>query len=183
MKTLEEIEGIYLACGGLSYGEGVTQLEHALQCAALAQAQGVAPSLVVATLLHDIGHFFEKEEEVAQCQFDDHHEVMGAGILAGLFQEPVFRPIALHVMAKRYLCYAEPDYFANLSMASRRSLVLQGGPLTQAQAVQFEQTPFWRDAIQLRRFDDLGKREEVSSRHFADYLPLMRTLLSNKSLA
>lgn len=175
-RNLEEVEQLYALRGGLHYGEGVTQIEHALQTAALAQAEGVGPGLIVAALLHDIGHLVENEEDVAAGRFDDRHEAVGARMLEVLFPESVFRPVALHVAAKRYLCFTEPQYWKGLSPASRQSLTLQGGPFDPAQAMAFERAPFWREAVLLRRFDDMGKREEISARTFADYLPMMRDL-------
>ena len=173
-ESLEDIAQLYAARGGLHYGEGVTQLEHALQSAVLAQTQACSPGLIVAALLHDIGHFFEREEDVAA--FDDRHEAVGARLLERLFPESVYRPVALHVAAKRYLCFTEPQYWAGLSQASQQSLKLQGGPFDRAQAQAFERAPFWRDAVQLRRFDDRGKRQEISGRAFADFIPIMREL-------
>lgn len=182
-RSLEEIEQLYAARGGLHYGEGVTQIEHALQSAALAGAEGSTPSLIVAALLHDIGHLLEKEEDVAQGRFDDRHEAVGARMLQALFPESVYRPIALHVAAKRYLCFTEPQYWSGLSPASQKSLTLQGGPFDPAQAQAFEHAGFWRDAVRLRRFDDMGKREDISGRAFADYLPMMRDLMAGTAKA
>ncbi|HVW73324.1 MAG TPA: HD domain-containing protein [Rhizomicrobium sp.] len=175
-KNLEEIEQLYALRGCLHYGEGVTQIEHALQSAILAEAEGAGPDLIVAALLHDIGHLLVSEEDVAQGRFDDRHEAVGARMLKALFPEPVWRPVALHVAAKRYLCFTEPQYWAGLSPASRQSLKLQGGPFDQAQALVFQSAPFWQEAVRLRRFDDMGKRAEISGRAFADYLPMMRDL-------
>lgn len=173
---LDDIEQLYFSRGGLHYGEGVTQIEHALQCAELAEGQGASESLVVAALLHDIGHLFEKEEAVADGKFDDRHEAIGAKALAGLFPEAVWRPVALHVAAKRYLCFIEPQYWAGLSEASKKSLELQGGTFSQEQAQAFERAPYWQEAVLLRRFDDMGKLDEMSGRCFADFLPMMRKL-------
>jgi phosphonate degradation associated HDIG domain protein len=177
LSSLEDIERLYAARGGLTYGEGVTQIEHALQCAALAEADGAAPSLVVAALLHDVGHLFVREEDVVQFKYDDLHQVAGARALSGLFGEAVCEPIALHVAAKRYLCFAEAGYVEALSKASQGSLRLQGGPFDAAEAAVFEQRPYWREAVALRRYDDTGKREEASGRAFADFAPMMRGLL------
>jgi phosphonate degradation associated HDIG domain protein len=175
LSSLEDIERLYAARGVRSYGEGVTQIEHALQCAALAQAEGAEPSLVIAALLHDIGHLFEEGEGLAE---DARHEAAGARALAALFGEAVCGPIALHVAAKRYLCFKEPDYFNALSAASRRSLTLQGGPLDAARAAACERLPHWREAVALRRWDDAGKRDGLSARAFAEFTPLMRALLT-----
>ncbi len=173
---LDDIEKLYFSRGSLHYGEGITQIEHALQSAELAQAHGGSESLIVAALLHDIGHLFEKEEDVAEGKFDDRHEAIGAKALSGLFLESVWRPVALHVAAKRYLCFIEPQYWTGLSEASKKSLELQGGTFTQEQARAFERATYWQEAVLLRRFDDMGKQDEMSGRCFADYLPMMRKL-------
>ena len=178
LSSLEDIERLYAARGGLHYGEGVTQIDHALQCAALAQAESCPPSLIVAALLHDVGHLLEKDENLAGSGVDDRHETSGARLLARLFGDAVHRPIALHVAAKRYLCFIEPQYSTGLSLASQKSLVLQGGPFNQAQAHAFQRAPYWREAVQLRRFDDMGKRDEIPGQDFSSYRPLMHSLLS-----
>lgn len=174
LQSLEQLTRLYAEHGGRRYGEHVTQLEHALQCAALAQAQGSAPALVAAALLHDVGHLFEDEGGVQEA--DHRHEAAGALALSGLFGPEVCKPVALHVAAKRWLCLREASYYAALSPASQKSLALQGGSFDAAQAQAFEQSPHWREAVALRRFDDGGKCDEVSIRSFADYLPLLRNL-------
>jgi phosphonate degradation associated HDIG domain protein len=176
LACLEDIARLYAGRGGSSYGEGVSQIEHALQCAGLAQEQGAASSLVVAALLHDIGHLLEDEEGLAQ---DHRHEATGAAALAGLFGEAVCQPIALHVAAKRWLCFQGADYFAALSAASQGSLALQGGPFDAAGAAAFERLPYWREAVALRRLDDAGKRAEPCGRAFTDFVPLMRAILGS----
>jgi phosphonate degradation associated HDIG domain protein len=173
LSSLDEIARLYAERGGLAYGEGVTQMEHALQCGALARAHG--PGLTVAALLHDIGHLFSTEEQAALA--DDRHQIAGAQVLAGLFGAAICEPIALHVAAKRYLCFCEPGYFEALSAASQASLKLQGGTFDVAQARAFEQRPYWRDAVVLRRFDDVGKREDASGLSFEDFMPVMREVL------
>jgi gamma-butyrobetaine dioxygenase len=174
LASLEAIQSIYEARGGLTYGEGVTQIEHALQCAALVEAGGAAPSLIVAALLHDIGHLFVDDAEAQRT--DDHHELSGAQALSRLFGSAVVQPIALHVAAKRYLCFDEPAYFDALSPASKASLKLQGGRFDDARAAAFERQPYWRDALSLRRYDDTGKSEIACGRTFADFMPLMNSL-------
>jgi phosphonate degradation associated HDIG domain protein len=183
LSSLTDIQRLYARYGALNYGEGVTQMEHALQSASLAEEQGCAPALVAASLLHDIGHLFEKEDEVAGFTIDHRHERTGADALAGLFVEAVWQPVALHVAAKRYLCLGEDGYFAALSQASQRSLKLQGGPFSAAEAQAFESKTYWRDAVALRRFDDMGKREEFSRRRFEEFTPLLRCLLLDAARA
>lgn len=173
IATLDDIVALYMQRGHRGYGEGVSQVEHAVQCAMLAEAEGAPPSLVVAALLHDVGHLVEDDESAA----DARHEVVGAAILARVFGASVVRPCAMHVQAKRYLCATEPGYAAGLSAASQRSLVLQGGAFDSAASVAFAQRRFAAEAIALRRFDDSAKRVDADvGRHFADYLSMLAEL-------
>jgi phosphonate degradation associated HDIG domain protein len=174
LPSLEALERLYAERGGGAYGEGVSQLEHALQCAVLAEAEGATPGLIAASLLHDVGHLFEDEADA--LEIDHRHEIAGAQALKGLFDEAVRAPIALHVAAKRWLCFREPGYVGTLSPASQRTLELQGGTFDAAQAEAFERLPHWREAVALRRYDDLGKRPEPCGRTFADFAPLLRSL-------
>jgi phosphonate degradation associated HDIG domain protein len=174
--SLEALERLYAERAGAAYGEGVSQLEHALQCAVLAEADGAAPGLIAACLLHDVGHLFEDEADA--LEIDHRHEIAGTQALKGLFGEEVRAPIALHVAAKRWLCLKEPGYFETLSPASKRSLELQGGVFDAAEAGAFERHPHWREAVALRRYDDLGKRLEPCGRTFADFAPLLRSTAS-----
>lgn len=145
--------------GTLSYGERINQIEHALQCATLAVRDGASQQLVIAAMLHDIGHLLHRDAAQAyEAGVDDVHEAIGARHLARAFGPAVSEPVALHVQAKRFLCAREPGYFEGLSLTSRRTLEMQGGPMTRAQAQTFEQLPYAMDAVSLRRWDDEGKQ-------------------------
>jgi phosphonate degradation associated HDIG domain protein len=154
-----ELEALYADRGARRYGlNAISQLEHALQGAALSVAAGDGDSLVVATLLHDIGHMIHRlGESPAARGVDDRHEILAAKHLAKLFGPDVVEPIRLHVDAKRYLCAAEADYGARLSPDSVRSLALQGGPMSPDEMRAFESHPFWREAVKLRRYDEGAK--------------------------
>lgn len=179
LSSIEQIVSLYGTQGELAYGEDVTQMEHALQCAVLAQRSQCTPSLIVAALLHDVGHLFEDESVVASFSTDDHHEISGAHALSDLFDEAVTGPIALHVAAKRYLCWKEPQYHEGLSAASKASLRLQGGPFEALQAQAFERLAYFEDALALRRFDDTGKSLDPVNVQFADFIPIMKRLSSD----
>jgi phosphonate degradation associated HDIG domain protein len=171
LSSLEQLRLLYVERGGRTYGEGVTQIEHAVQSAAMAEGEGASPALVVAALLHDVGHLFE--DDAAKPDIDAHHESVGARALSGLFGPEVCKPIALHVAAKRYLCLKQPGYLEALSPASQHSLALQGGMFTARQAQAFERQVYWREAVALRRYDDLGKSPTLSGRTWADFEPLV----------
>lgn len=145
--------------GGEAYfGEPVTQLEHALQAAALAERAGAPTALVIAALLHDIGHLLsgEPSEDTRQTH-DARHEEVGNRWLAHRFGADVTEPVRLHVAAKRYLCAIDSAYAASLSRASTDSLALQGGPMSETEVRGFQVTPWAQEAAALRRWDDEAK--------------------------
>ena len=171
---LDEIFRAFAERGGEAYGEGVSQLDHALQCAWLAQGEGAAEPLIAAALLHDYGHLFEGRGEAAERDGRDaRHEVHGARMLGRWFGPEVVGPIALHVAAKRYLCAVEPDYEHALSPASRLSLTLQGGRFTDTQSRHFERGRFFAEAVQLRRSDDAAKVVGRVTPDLETYRPLL----------
>lgn len=139
-------------------GEPVTHLEHALQTADLARRGGAGEALVVAALLHDVGHLIHGVAGTPSAAgVDDRHEAIAADALGRLFGPAVSGPVGLHVMAKRRLC-ADPRYLRALSDDSRRSLALQGGPLDAAGCEAFDRLAHAQDALRLRRWDDAAKR-------------------------
>ena len=161
------------------YDESVTELDHGLQCAALAAAAGATPSLIVAALLHDVGHLligdlFPIEEALPK---DFKHEEVGARYLTRWFGPAVTEPIRLHVAAKRYLVAVDSAYRDGLSPSSLRSLEVQGGPMTPEACEAFAATPFALDAVALRRWDDSGKRPDEKTPAFDHWLPVMNSLL------
>jgi [1-hydroxy-2-(trimethylamino)ethyl]phosphonate dioxygenase len=158
MNTMRAIRAAFDRRGSDSYGEGVSQLDHALQCALCAERDGATPAMVVATLLHDIGHMLhDLPDDIADQGIDTQHESLGSAWLSQHFGPEVSEPVRLHVPAKRYLATKEKGYFELLSEASVLSLKLQGGPMNEAEIVTFEREPYHRDGIQLRRWDDEGK--------------------------
>jgi gamma-butyrobetaine dioxygenase len=130
-------------------------LEHALQAAHLAQTQNAPPSLVVAALLHDIGHLLNDAPGAA-------HEDLGHSWLVQHFSPEVSEPVRLHVAAKRYLCATNHKYQEILSPESVRSLHVQGGPMTDAELDAFEEEVFYGQAVQLRHWDDQAKTEKLA---------------------
>ncbi|MBB3211785.1 phosphonate degradation associated HDIG domain protein [Herbaspirillum sp. Sphag1AN] len=172
---LSDINTLFTQRGHHQYsGEPVTQLEHALQTALLAEQAQASPALIAAALLHDLGHLLEEQDGSPTCAgIDDLHQYRILPFLRALFGEPVLAPIRLHVDAKRYLCSVDPAYFASLSADSVRSLALQGGIFSSEEAQQFISKPYASDAVQLRRWDDLAKTANLQTPdydHFSHYL-------------
>ena len=155
----ESITLLLVEAGRHRYGgEAVSQLEHLLQCAHLAESEGALDTLVTAALLHDLGHLIhDLGDEPAQQGIDDKHEVRALHTLRRVFDDAVLEPIRLHVDAKRYLCNVDERYYEGLSAASKLSLTLQGGALDAAGAQAFITQPFAREAARLRIWDDRAK--------------------------
>ncbi len=155
----KQIISLFESKGSSMYGgEAVTQLEHALQAADLAKKNQASDSLIVASLLHDIGHLLHDLPEMAsEGGIDDIHEELAARFLKDYFIEAVTEPVKLHVQAKRYLCAVEPDYYDSLSQPSKTSLALQGGIMMETEIDNFRNNPYHKDAISLRKWDDLAK--------------------------
>ncbi|MBL8338514.1 MAG: phosphohydrolase [Rhodoferax sp.] len=157
-QALDLIHAAFARRGHEGYGEGVSQLDHALQCGMFAERDGASPALVAAAFLHDIGHLLhDLPQDIADTGLDTQHESTGSAWLSQYFGPEVTEPVRLHVAAKRYLAAVEPGYFDELSEASKLSLRLQGGPMDAAQIRAFEAAPFFAEAVRLRRWDEEGK--------------------------
>ena len=171
--SIEDLIGLLNAQGGSAYfGEPVSILEHSLQAAHCAELAGAGSALISAALLHDIGHMLHGlDEGIAGRGHDGMHEEVAAAYLARWFGEDVTTPIRLHVPAKRFLCWHEPEYLRQLSPASVESLAVQGGPMNDAQAADFLHNPFATAAIALRHWDDEAKIPGLPVPDAAYYLP------------
>jgi gamma-butyrobetaine dioxygenase len=188
MSPVDAIAELFASEGAADYlGEPVTVAAHLLQAGALAQAAGAPPALVAAALLHDVGHLrgadaradgIELSGRELMAGTDNHHGDRGAVWLAQWFPESVTEPVRLHVAAKRYLCATEPGYFGQLSEASVYTLSLQGGPMADAEARDFEREPYGAGAIAVRRWDDQAKDPSADVPDVAHYRPLLASLLS-----
>jgi phosphonate degradation associated HDIG domain protein len=175
MPQVDQILELYEQRGGSLYGgEAVTQLEHALQSAWLAEQEQSSPQLIVAALVHDVGHLLhELPDDAPDAGVDDHHERSAANWLRALFPPSVTEPVRLHVAAKRYLCTVEPGYLAALSEPSLVSYRLQGGPMPPDEVRVFEQNPHSADAVRLRRWDDTAKVPKLPTPPLAHFAPLL----------
>lgn len=176
MSDIRSVIELLQEAGAHCYGgEAVTQLEHALQCAQLAEAEKAGDELVIAALLHDLGHLVHDLGEDAALQgLDDKHQFRAMHMLRRIFGAGVTEPIRLHVDAKRYLCRADRAYYDGLSPSSRRSLELQGGVYDIEAAKRFIQQPYARDAARLRTWDDRAKTPGADTPEIAHYVQIMK---------
>ncbi len=180
MMTPKQLIETLAEAGSRQYGdEAVSQLEHALQCAALANVEDGRPEMVAAALFHDVGHLVHKtDRSIVKRGTDDRHELMGGRLLEGWFGPTVFMPVRLHVAAKRYLCTAEAGYWDILSAASKRSLEIQGGRFTREEVEAFAQLPYAMEAVQLRRWDERAKIAALAVPPLDSYRDLVADVLA-----
>jgi phosphonate degradation associated HDIG domain protein len=160
------------------YDEAITELEHGLQCGALARRDGADDATIAAALLHDVGHLLIGDlfPIEATLEKDWKHEDVGARYLARWFGPEVTEPVRMHVAAKRYLVARDAAYFAGLSPSSVRSLEVQGGPMSAEECAAFEAAPGFAAAVAVRRWDDEGKDPELHVPGFSAYEALLRGL-------
>jgi gamma-butyrobetaine dioxygenase len=170
--SLDALFDAFDRLGDEPYGEEVSQLSHMLQTAALAVAEGAPDALVAAALLHDVGHFAVPPSAAEPVP----HEVLGVEWLRPLFGQEVWRPVGLHVAAKRYLCATSPGYRERLSAASQKSLIEQGGVFTPSQAERFIAAPYAQDAVRLRLYDDAAKVSDAQTPPLDSYRELLERL-------
>jgi len=175
MNVADQIFEMFSRHGNEAYfGEPVSQTEHALQTALQAEQENAPQTLVVAALLHDVGHLLHgMGEDVANRGVDARHEAAGEAWLARHFPPAVTEPVRLHVAAKRYLCHTDPDYFGQLSPASVQSLELQGGAFTEHEARVFEAHRYFGEALRLRRWDDAAKIPGLEVPDLEHYRPAL----------
>jgi len=177
--AIEQIIQLFESKGDSMYGgEAVTQLEHALQTAYLAKIENAKDSLIAASLLHDIGHLLHDLPEMASEEgIDDVHEDLAANFLNRYFNDDVIEPVKLHVQAKRYLCATEEGYYDHLSQPSKTSLEFQGGIMNSEEVERFITNPYFRDAIALRKWDDLAKDPEFITPDLSDFISSLEITL------
>jgi phosphonate degradation associated HDIG domain protein len=180
MKTAEqvvdEVMGILSDSGGEQYfGEAVSKLEHAVQCAWHARQAGADEELVLASLLHDIGHLFDVEGTVRDERVGvvNHDEVGEQWLLERGFSPRLARLVGGHVDAKRYLTATNEAYLSRLSPASVETLKLQGGPMEEGDAAEFAAEPELRDMLRLRSWDELAKDASWTGPGLESYREMM----------
>jgi len=166
-KFIDDMFAWLSSAAAARYDEQVTQLQHALQTADLARQAHATEQAIVAALLHDIGHLLVHEQQGIDdfLGSDLQHEEVGAQWLSSCFPPEVVEPIRLHVLAKRFLCTIDETYWYGLSEASKLSFLVQGGKLRLEEMIAFRMHDSWRQAVALRKRDDLGKQP---GRHVPD---------------
>lgn len=158
-------------------GLGLSVMEHMLQSASEAETAHAEIHEVVATLLHDIGHFVVEFPSDMKNTEDTGHDEVGAGMLEPFFGPEIVEPIRQHVRAKRYLCTVEPSYYDKMTLPVKHTFRLQGGMMSAEEVKEFEALPFAEGATRLRRWCDLGMIPGRKTKKFEGYYPLIESVL------
>jgi predicted HD phosphohydrolase len=180
-NIVDFIGSIFERRGGEEYlGEPVTMGQHMLQGATLAEQNKEPDEIVVGALLHDIGHFTSEFGTFSMDDTEDrYHENAGAAVLENFFPTVITDCCRYHVAAKRYLCATDPQYFNKLSDASIHSLNLQGGPMSEAEIINFKRNPNLKQILTVRLYDDAAKVPKMATPSFRHFAPLVHKMLNN----
>ena len=177
MNIIDQIISNYSNNKSLYIGEKVTMSEHMIQTAMLAEKTNCSSNLVCSSLLHDYGHFIlENPDNLIAKDEDGKHEDVGCTFLEKYFIKDVLGPIKYHVKAKRYLA-REEKYYKLLSEASKISLKLQGGVMSNEEAENFERSKFFKNSIKLRKFDEIAKKPGLKVKSINEYKNLLASKL------
>ena len=165
LKRVELIFGFYEKHGNEDYiGEPVSQLEHMCQSAQLAEGEGFDEEVILAAFFHDLGHLIKQGPTTEMMgEFGvKRHEQLGADFLRSLgFSEKIAQLVENHVQAKRYLTFRYPDYYTKLSEASKQTLIYQGGPMKEEEALKFEKDPLFEVSLRMRTWDEEAKLTDL----------------------
>jgi phosphonate degradation associated HDIG domain protein len=166
LQVADEIMTMYKRHGGNEYaGEKVTQLEHMVQASQLAEQQGYDEEVILAAFLHDIGHICvaaQGDSEMGEYGIKNHEEIAAHFLADKRFSKKIIRLVGAHVDAKRYLTYRYPEYYEQLSEASKKTLEYQGGKMSAEEAIMFEKDPLFDLIIQMRKWDEEAKIEGLA---------------------
>ncbi|WP_039017839.1 HD domain-containing protein [Halocynthiibacter namhaensis] len=178
-NIVDFIGDIFVHCGDAEYlGEPVTMAQHMLQGATIAEQNGMDDEIVVAALLHDIGHFTSEFGTFSMDDTEDRfHEEAGAKVLEQFFPTIITDCVRYHVAAKRYLCATKPSYFGRLSEASIHSLNLQGGPMSDDEVAEFQKNPNLEKIIQVRYLDEAGKHPDMDTPEYPHFAPAVQRIV------
>ena len=161
----EQVTDSFDKASTIRYGESaVTEIEHALQCAELADHAGADDDLVFAAMLHDVGRYAVPQELVSDTLQDVEiaedargHGERGAQLMANMLPARSLFCIQYHAESKIYLCQTNPNYRASLAGASVKTLAVQSANYDQARLDDLSGHRWWQDALRVRVWDDTAK--------------------------
>lgn len=179
----DEVLSLLARTGGEQYfGEAITKRQHAEQCAWWATQAGADRELILAALLHDVGHLLEDEAAIRDERVGviNHDELGAQWLLARGFGPRLAALVGGHVDAKRYLTATQPGYYDKLSEASRETLRLQGGPMDESEVSSFASAADLKDILRLRSWDEMAKDPDWQGPALESYRPWLIEYLASR---
>lgn len=170
--VLAETAALLRSLRGVWDEDAVDDLDHALQSAVRAVADGADDELVLAAALHDLAH-----SPLCDSPNRDRHDVAARDWLTPRYGARVGWLAGAHVAAKRYLAATDPGYSETLSSTSLLSLQAQGGAAVDAEMVCH---PWWSDALRLRYYDDAAKVPGAVALSVEDLLAVAERVLRER---
>lgn len=186
-KKVDHLFSYYEKYGSEDYiGEPVSQVEHMIQTAMLAEQDNQPRSVILASLFHDIGHLvqFEYKHQLDKMHVYGvkNHERIGLELLKkNEIPYPIPQLVENHVKVKKYKVYKYPEYYKVLSDASKKTLEYQGGAMTEAEANAFEKDPLFEKSLLIRSYDDKAKIKGLILKSLEYYKDMCYTFLENYS--
>tara|TARA_Y100001970_G_C14249745_1_gene870925 strand:- start:3759 stop:4337 length:579 start_codon:yes stop_codon:yes gene_type:complete len=176
-EKIDIIIDLYKSSGDENYyGEVCSKTSHMIQCALVAQSMNLENYIVLACLLHDIGHFLEEDNTNGYGVAE--HGLLGSNFLRELgMDERVCYLVEKHIEAKRYLISTQISYYNNLSDASKETLKCQGGRMKQEEITDFEQDEYYEEILLVRKCDDMGKENDKTLHKIEDFKLLISQFL------
>ena len=177
MHILDKIISNFKNNKSLYIGEKLTMSEHMIQSAMLAEQAKYNGNLICSCLLHDYGHFIiEDPDSLVKNNQDGEHENIGYEYLKKFFNTEIVEPIKYHVLAKRYLA-RDNKYLSHLSEASKISLKLQGGVLSDKESEEFKKKKYFKNSVLVRKFDEAAKQTNIKMKSIDSYKSLLKSKL------
>lgn len=170
--SVQEIMQLFHQKGQEIYCEGINIIEHMVQCANLAAKETTDEEIILAAFLHDVGHLLDTKQLES---FDGkNHAFIGAKFVQSKgFSTRIVVLIQNHIEAKRYLALVDPLYYQDLSELSKQNLAAQGGRMTTAEAMTFEESPYYEWNVKMRKWFEADKTAIVLEKDLEKYQAMM----------
>lgn len=182
---ITKIISLYEKNGASNYiGENLSQTEHMIQSAMLAEDAKESPQVIIAAFLHDIGHLIELQNNSVQMELlgvQNHEEIGREYLLKMGISKKIANLVGNHVKSKRYLTQTDPSYFSTLSEASKKTFIFQGGAMNETEMKEFELDELFAESIRLRKYDDQAKIPDLKIKSLDYYAKMMMNHLDLSS--
>lgn len=151
--------------GGDKYmiDEEIIQRSHVLQAAYIASTVGAPEDIVIGLLTHDIGQIIYPEFLGDIERLHEKHDEYGAGWLkARGFPDRMTNLVRYHTLVKVIFCEEIPEYYENLSQASKDSFHIQKKKYSSSEERRkmvetFKRDPYREEYKAARMCDEMAK--------------------------